>query len=116
MKKVALAMAFVFLAGMAHAGTKASSSTAKKPRAKAEVVSVDETAKTITAKVDGRETTTPVEGMAVAKLKTLKPGSKVVLVYRDNDKGEHEAVTAIRMDMGKSKAKASSSSSATETK
>jgi ribosomal protein S1 len=62
----------------------------------AEIVAVDETAKTITIKGDPDNKTVPVQGKAVAALKTHKAGDKVTLVCLDNDKGEHQAVVAIK--------------------
>jgi len=114
MKKLALLLSFVFVAGVAvaHEATKASSSkapakaetkaTAAKPAMKthkveAEVVSTDVAAKTITIKGEnGAENkTAPVEGKAVAALKNVKAGEKYTLTCRDNEAGEHQAVVAI---------------------
>ena len=109
MKKVALLISFVFVAGLAvaHEATKASSAkapakaAAAKPAVKmhkveAEVVSVDAAAKTITIKSDtGENKTAPVEGKAVAALKTVKAGEKYTLTCRDNEAGEHQAIVAI---------------------
>ena len=63
----------------------------------AEVVSADATAKTLTIKGDPNKTV-PVEGAAVAHLSHLKAGEKVKLTCRDNDKGEHQAITHIAME------------------
>jgi hypothetical protein len=63
----------------------------------AEVVSADVTAKTLTIKGDPNKTV-PVDAAAAASLKTLKAGEKVKLTCRDNDKGEHEAVTQITVE------------------
>jgi outer membrane protein assembly factor BamD len=60
----------------------------------AEVVSMDASAKTITLKGDPN-TTLAVDPSAVGSLKDLKSGDKVKLTYRDNPKGEHEAVLTI---------------------
>jgi hypothetical protein len=63
----------------------------------AEFVSADATKKTITLKAeDGSEKTVPVEGKALAAIKTLKANEKVTATCRDNDKGEHQAVTDIK--------------------
>jgi hypothetical protein len=61
----------------------------------AEIVAIDEAAKTLTIK-GNPDKTVPVEGNALARLKTHKPGDKVTLVCRDNDAGEHQAVVAIK--------------------
>ena len=113
MKKFALLFSFVFAAGlaMAQTATKAqdakvpakatATKTAAKPAVKmhkveAEVVSVDAAAKTITIKSDtGENKTAPVEGKAVAALKTVKAGEKYTLTCRDNEAGEHQAIVAI---------------------
>ena len=63
----------------------------------AEIVSVDSLKNTVTIKTaKGDSTTAQVEGKAQASLKDLKPGQKVTLVCRDDDKGEHKAVTDIK--------------------
>jgi hypothetical protein len=62
----------------------------------AEIVAIDETAKTLTIKGSPDNKTVPVEGKALATLKTHKAGDKVTLVCRDNEKGEHQAVMAIK--------------------
>ena len=119
MKKSILALSLVLVAGIAFADTpkpadkatekatteksadKATGEKAAKHMAakthpvEAEVVSADVEKKTITVKAGEKEMTAPVEGKAVASLKDVKAGEKVVLTCRDNDKGEHEAVTAI---------------------
>ena len=64
---------------------------------KAEVVSIDETAKTITLKDDkGENHTAPLLGKALDEAKHLKAGDKVKATCQDNDKGEHEGVTALK--------------------
>ena len=63
-----------------------------------EVVSVDVKAKTITIKDDKGETqTAPVLGRAIARLGTLKPGETITLTCQDNEKGEHQGVSAIHV-------------------
>ncbi len=111
MKKFALLLSFVFAAGLAvaqeskpadapkapekAAATKAA--VAKTHEVNAEFVSADATKKTITIKTeDGKEETAPVEGKALTSLKGLKTGEKVVVTCRDNEKGEHQAITAIK--------------------
>jgi hypothetical protein len=116
MKKFALLLSFVFVAGVAaahdttaakapaNAETKATAAThthaakaaMKTHKVEAEVVSTDAAAKTITIKSDtGENKTAPVEGKAVAELKTVKAGGKYMLTCRDNEAGEHQAVIAI---------------------
>jgi len=63
----------------------------------AEVVSIDEKAKTITLKDDkGDNHTAPLMGAAVGEAKALKAGDKVNVTCQDNEKGDHEGVTAIK--------------------
>ena len=117
MKKFALLLSFVFAAGVAaaHASdaakapasaeakstaathTKAAKATVKTHKVEAEVVSTDPAAKTITLKGEnGAENkTAPVEGKAIAELKTVKAGEKYTLTCRDNEAGEHQAVVNI---------------------
>lgn len=62
------------------------------------VVSVDAKAKTLTGKTDDdKESTSKVEGAAaLKKLASLKAGDKVTVTCKDNEKGDHLAVTAIK--------------------
>jgi hypothetical protein len=106
----------VWLVALAFAGTawaaqeaKTQAKTATHPAARtakaapvkmhdvqAEIVSIDEAAKTITVKGDPDNKTVPVEGKALASLKTHKAGEKVTLICRDNEQGEHQAVVGIK--------------------
>ena len=118
MKKAALLLSFVFVAGVAvadeapkasdvkapvaaaeskaTASTHAAKAAVKTHKVEAEVVSTDAAAKTITIKSEtGENKTAPVEGKAVAALKTVKAGEKYTLTCRDNEAGEHQAVVAI---------------------
>ena len=61
-----------------------------------EIVSVDTAKNTITIKTTKGESSAPVEGKAQTTLKDLKPGQKVTVTCRDDDKGEHKAVTDIK--------------------
>ena len=63
-----------------------------------EVVSTDTAAKTITIKDENGETkTAPVLKKAVSKLSDLKAGDKVTLTCLDNENGEHQGVSAIKL-------------------
>jgi hypothetical protein len=113
MKKFALLLSFVFAAGVAaaHADAAKAPATAeskaattahstkavvKTHKVEAEVVSTDPAAKTITIKSDtGENKTAPVEGKAIAELKTVKAGEHYTLTCRDNEAGEHQAVVNI---------------------
>jgi hypothetical protein len=108
MKKFALLLSALLVAGAAYASqattapaqTKepAKSAMGKTHTVEAEVVSADATAKTLTIKGDKGEQTVPVEGAAVAELKNVKAGEKVKLTCRDNEQGEHQAVTKIHVE------------------
>jgi hypothetical protein len=108
MKRFALLLSLIFVAGVAVAQTKPAEKPAapakaaeKAPAAKthevtAEVVSVDTVKNTITLKGEKGNNTAPVEGKALASLKTVKAGEKVTVTCRDNEKGEHQAITEIK--------------------
>ncbi len=94
MRKVALLVCMLFVVALMSplmAG-------AKTHGVKGEVVSVDLEGKKITFKDDkGQEQTAPVMGKALDVLKNLKAGDKVELTCTDNEKGEHEGISAIKM-------------------
>ena len=107
MKKTALLLsAFFVVAGVAtaaapkpvtkpaHAAT-TQAATGKTHVVEAEVVSADPTASTLTVKGEKENAILKVDASAAGQLKALKAGQKVKLTCRDNDKGEHEAVTHI---------------------
>jgi hypothetical protein len=105
MKKLAVLVPLTFVAGLAFAQEAKQAEPAKAPAkhaavkthdVEAEVVSTDAIGKTITVKVENENKTLPVEGKAIASLKTVKAGEKVKLTCRDNEKGEHQAVEMIK--------------------
>jgi hypothetical protein len=107
MKKLAMLIALVFVAGLAAAqetkpaapakdAPKATVAAAKTHDVEAEVVSYDAAKKTLTIKGDPENKMVPVDAKAVASVKDLKAGQKVTLICRDNEKGEHEAVTGVK--------------------
>ena len=64
----------------------------------AEVVSVDLAAKAITIKDEtGENKTVPVLPSALESLETVKAGDQVSLTCQDNEKGEHQGVSAIKL-------------------
>jgi Cu/Ag efflux protein CusF len=104
MKKLALLPLALFVVASVASASQAPAPAAPAAKAavkthivEAEVVSADVTAKTLTIKGDPNKTV-PVDAAAAASLKTLKAGEKVKLTCRDNDKGEHEAVTQITVE------------------
>ena len=108
MKKTALFLSALFvIAGVATASdttTKpatAKAATVKTHVVEAEVVSADATASTLTIKGEKENAILKVDASAASQLKALKTGEKVKLTCRDNDKGEHEAVTHIVAEKAK---------------
>ena len=116
MKRFALLVSFVLVAGVAVAQENKSTTTpAKAPEAKAEaqkpapapmagkthqvaaeIVSVDAVKHTITVKGEKENATYPVEGSAIRSLKTTTAGEKVTLTCKDDDMGAHKAVVGIK--------------------
>lgn len=105
MKKFALLLSLVFVAGVAVAeeakkpveATKAPIAAAAPVKAEnvdAEIVSVDATAKTITIKGEKENKTFNVDAKALATLKTVKAGEKVSLTVADNAVTEIKAAVA----------------------
>jgi len=108
MRKLALLLSVLLVAGVASAQTTApakakdTAPAVKTHVVEAEVVSADATAKTLTIKGDPNKTVA-VDTAAVGSLKNLKSGDKVKLTCRDDAKGEHQAITHITMEKDKTK-------------
>jgi hypothetical protein len=103
---LALVLGLVLVAGtVAAQGTrKTSSKTTATSKATVEVVSIDKAAKTVTFKdQQGKATTLPAEGKGLQNIGALKTGKNMTLTFRDNAKGEHQAITNIKA--GKTKKK-----------
>jgi len=94
------------VAGAWAAGKTAPAKAAKKTHdMKVTVVSVDATAKTMTVKTDtGEEKTAPVMGKAINKMKDVKAGEMITVTCLDNDAGEHQGITDIKVQAAKSHA------------
>lgn len=120
MKKRMMLTCFVFAGALAIA--QASSQPADAPQAPAvkahdvavEFVSADSVKKTVTIKAeDGQQKTVPVEGKAELTVYQItqvtkgriKAGDKITVTYRDNEKGEHQAITTILSVPAKTKSK-----------
>jgi hypothetical protein len=113
MKKLALLLPLVFVAGVVMAQDAPKPADAQKPAAAAtkavakthestvEFVSADATKKTITVKDSGAEKTVALEGKALASVKSLKANQKVTVTYLENEKGEATAVTEIQIPVVK---------------
>ncbi len=107
MKKVALLMVFVLVAtclavapALADEGAKMKMKNTHDMTV--ELISADAKARTITIKDEkGEAKTVPVMGAAVKELNNLKGGEKVTITCLDNDKGEHQGVTQIKVAMAK---------------
>ena len=100
MRTIGVVLSVALVAGLAFvAGDMASAKTkGKTHNMTVQVVSVDANAKTITIKDDKGETkTAPVMGNAVKSLKNVKAGEMVTLTCQDNEKGEHQGITAIKV-------------------
>lgn len=66
--------------------------------AKATVVAVDPVASTVLVKwADGSMVRSRVEGNAVIKLGNLKAGDRIMVTCQQNDRGQHLAITAIKI-------------------
>ncbi len=98
MKKLALFVLAVFVALSVSGSFSPASATGKTHNMSGTVVSVDVEGKKLTFKDDtGSSMTVPVLDKAVGTLKTLKADQKVTLTCQDNDKGDHEGVSAIKI-------------------
>ena len=99
MKRLAALLCGMFVLAVLAVPVSAAFAGEKTHDVKGEVVSVDLTAKTLTFKDDtGANKTVPVMGKAVDSLSTLKAGDMVKLTCTDNDKGEHQGVSAIKVE------------------
>ena len=97
MRKLAFVVCAVFVVGLILGVVNPAVAAGKTHQMKATVVSIDTENSKITVKDEkGEEKTAPVMDKAVAELKNLKAGDKVTLTCTDNEKGEHEGVTAIK--------------------
>ena len=104
MKRQALILCALFVTALIAAPITAALAGGKSHDVKGEVVSVNLDGKTLTFKSEtGESKTVPVIDKAVDSLKTLKAGDKVVMTCLDSDAGEHQAVTAIKLDKGPAK-------------
>ena len=94
-KGIALLMCLTLAVGLVMAGD-AKDKAGKTHKEIAEVVSVDVEGKVIVLKdAKGETHKAPVMGKALDNLKMWKAGDKVVVDCQDDDKGEHQGVTAI---------------------
>lgn len=98
MKKAALALCTLAVATLVLAQAHPASATGKTHDLKGTVESVDVQGKKLTFKDDtGTSMTAPVIGNAVASLKSVKAGQMVTLTCQDNENGDHEGISAIKV-------------------
>jgi len=103
MKKLAVLLSTLLVAGAAFAAqTAEKKATPTKPAMKThvvetEVVSADAVAHTLTVKGEKENATYKVDASATGRLKELKAGEKIKVTCRDNEKGEHQAITHIEV-------------------
>jgi uncharacterized lipoprotein YajG len=107
MKKLAIMLSMLLVAAVASAQTTTQKTEPVKPAksaemkthvVEAEVVSADAKANTLTIKGDPENKVLKVDAVAATHLMHLKAGEKVKLTCRDNEKGEHEAITKITVE------------------
>lgn len=98
MRRVAWLVCLLFVVGVVMGNLAPAFAGGKSHDMKAQVVSVDLEGKKITIKDEkGENHTAPVMGKAIDTLKTVKAGDWVMLTCMDNEKGEHQGVTDIKM-------------------
>ncbi|HEV8375513.1 MAG TPA: hypothetical protein VGR38_04680 [Candidatus Polarisedimenticolia bacterium] len=99
MKKHALIVCALFVTALLAASVTPALAVGKSHDVKGEVVSINLEGKTLTFKDEkGESKTVPVIDKAVDSLKTLKAGDKVTMTCMDSETGEHQAVSAIKLD------------------
>jgi c-di-GMP-binding flagellar brake protein YcgR len=97
MRHLALVLGVLVVAGLILGVATPAMAGGKTHQMKATIVSIDAEHNQITIKDEkGEEKTAPVMDKAIEEIKTLKAGDKVTLTCHDNEKGEHEGVTAIK--------------------
>lgn len=97
MRNLAAVVCALFVAGLILGVVTPAVAAGKTHQVKATIVSIDVENSKITIKDEkGEEKTAPVMDKAVDELKNFKAGDKVTLTCKDNEKGEHEGVTAIK--------------------
>jgi hypothetical protein len=99
MKKLALLVCAVLVAGLALGQVTSAVAAGKTHDMKGTVVSMDVAGKKLTFKDEsGTSMTAPVLGKAVETLKTLKAGEAITVTCQDNEKGDHEGISAIKIE------------------
>jgi hypothetical protein len=102
MRKVAVLMVVVLVAGLMLVQANTATAAGKTHDMKGTVVSADVAGKKLTFKDDsGTSITAPVLDSAAASLKTVKAGDAVTLTCQDNEKGDHEGISKITVGAAK---------------
>ncbi len=97
MRKLALLVCVVSVAGLLLAQVTPVLAAAKTHDMKATVVSVNIEEKLLTIKNEkGEEKTAPVLDTAVKDLKTLKAGDAIMLTCQDDEQGAHKGISKIK--------------------
>jgi hypothetical protein len=98
MRKVAVLIAVVLVAGLMLVQGNPATAAGKTHDMKGTVVSTDVEGKKLTFKDEsGTSITAPVLASALASLKTVKAGEAVTLTCQDNEKGDHEGISKIKV-------------------
>jgi Cu/Ag efflux protein CusF len=96
MRKVAVLMVAVLVAGLMLLGATPATAAGKTHDLTGTVVSADVAAKKLTFKDDtGTSMTSPVLDSAMASLKKVKAGEHVTLTCQDNEQGDHQGISKI---------------------
>lgn len=99
MRKMTALVCAVFVVALVLAQVNLVSAAGKTHDLTATVVSIDIEKKTITIKDEkGEEKTAPVLDKAMDSLKNVHAGDKVKITCQDTDKGDHEGVSAIKVE------------------
>lgn len=97
MKRLGSVVSAILIAALVLAIPAAAYAAGKTHDMKAEIVSIDAKAKTITIKDEkGESHTAPLMGAAIGEAKNFKAGDKVTCTCQDNEAGEHQGVTGIK--------------------
>jgi hypothetical protein len=104
MRTIGLVMFAVLVVGLMLAPAQPATAAGKTHDMKGTVVSVDVEGKKLTFKDEsGTSMTSPVIGEALEHLKNVKAGEHVKLTCQDNEKGDHEGISKIKVEDQKKK-------------
>ena len=99
MRKAFVLVVAVLVAGLMLVQANPATAAGKTHDMKGTVVSADVAGKKLTFKDEsGTSITAPVLDSAVATLKTVKAGEAVTLTCQDNETGDHEGISKIKVE------------------